>query len=212
MRAEPAAGPVLHSIYMMRVLTTSNENKMSDDGRERASLGVGMLKSSQEWSVQRSAVRSIAWLGLFWLHRKTNWLRLTAWNTNRNIAASIYRPEGPPEHTMLLEEFCGRGHRARGVCPTATGTLNQHVTRHRNIRSCIGQNSDDSSKGRIRDSQGVPGGIVEVEDQARRATRQKQCGQKQKWGVAHRPNENKMSDGGRERASLGVEVWKSSQK
>jgi hypothetical protein len=28
----------------------------------------------------------------------------------------------------------------------------------------------------------------------------------------HRPNENKMSDGGRERASLGVEVWKSSSK
>ena len=26
-----------------------------------------------------------------------------------------------------------------------------------------------------------------------------------------RPNENKMSDGGRERASLGVEVWKSSE-
>ncbi len=26
----------------------------------------------------------------------------------------------------------------------------------------------------------------------------------------HRPNENKMSDGGRERASLGVEVWKPS--
>src|SRR5207244_289283 len=28
----------------------------------------------------------------------------------------------------------------------------------------------------------------------------------------HRPNENKMSDGGRERALLGVEVWKSCQK
>jgi len=27
----------------------------------------------------------------------------------------------------------------------------------------------------------------------------------------HRPNENKMSDGGRDRASLGVEVWNSSQ-
>src|ERR1700732_3470958 len=26
------------------------------------------------------------------------------------------------------------------------------------------------------------------------------------------PNENKMSDGGRERASIGVEAWKSSQK
>jgi hypothetical protein len=28
----------------------------------------------------------------------------------------------------------------------------------------------------------------------------------------HRSNENKMSDGGRGRPSLGVEVWKSSQK
>jgi hypothetical protein len=29
---------------------------------------------------------------------------------------------------------------------------------------------------------------------------------------AHRPNENKMSDGGRGRVSLGVEAWKSFQK
>ena len=35
---------------------------MSDGGRERASLGVEVLKSSQKWSVKRSAVRSIAWL------------------------------------------------------------------------------------------------------------------------------------------------------
>src|SRR5438067_11336778 len=41
-----------------------NENKMSDDGRDRASLGVKVWKSSQKWSVRRSAVRSIAWLGL----------------------------------------------------------------------------------------------------------------------------------------------------
>ncbi len=41
-----------------------NENKMSDGGRARASLGVGVWKSSQKWSVQRSAVRSIAWLGV----------------------------------------------------------------------------------------------------------------------------------------------------
>jgi hypothetical protein len=40
----------------------SNENKMSDGGRERATLGVKVWKSSQKWSVQRSAVRSIAWL------------------------------------------------------------------------------------------------------------------------------------------------------
>jgi hypothetical protein len=45
---------------------------MSDGGRERASLGVEVWKSSQRWSVKRSAsllanpfgVRSIAWIGL----------------------------------------------------------------------------------------------------------------------------------------------------
>ena len=43
---------------------TPNENKMSDGGRGRVSLGVKVWKSSQKRSVQRSAVRSIAWLGL----------------------------------------------------------------------------------------------------------------------------------------------------
>ena len=37
---------------------------MSDGGRKRASLEVKVWKSSQKWSVRRSAVRSIAWLGL----------------------------------------------------------------------------------------------------------------------------------------------------
>ena len=41
-----------------------NENKMIDGGQERAPLGVKVWKSSQKWSVLRSAVRSIAWLGL----------------------------------------------------------------------------------------------------------------------------------------------------
>ena len=45
-----------------RGMTTSNENKMSDGGRGRASLGVEVVKSSQNWSAQRSGVRSIAWL------------------------------------------------------------------------------------------------------------------------------------------------------
>jgi hypothetical protein len=35
---------------------------MSDGGRERLSLGTEVWKSSQKRSVQRSAVRSIAWL------------------------------------------------------------------------------------------------------------------------------------------------------
>jgi len=43
---------------------------MSDGGRERASLVIKVSKSSQKWSVRRSAVRSIAWLGLLaWLRR-----------------------------------------------------------------------------------------------------------------------------------------------
>jgi len=33
----------------------SNKTKMSDGGRERASLGVEVWNSSQKWSVQRSA-------------------------------------------------------------------------------------------------------------------------------------------------------------
>src|SRR4051812_46244634 len=39
---------------------TPNENKMSDGGRDRASLGVVVRKSSRKGSAQRSAVRSIA--------------------------------------------------------------------------------------------------------------------------------------------------------
>ena len=44
--------------------SASNENKMSDGGRGRALLGVEGWNSSQKWVVQRSAVRSIAWLGM----------------------------------------------------------------------------------------------------------------------------------------------------
>ena len=40
--------------------SASNENKMSDGGRDRASFGLGVWESSQKWSAQRSAVRFIA--------------------------------------------------------------------------------------------------------------------------------------------------------
>jgi hypothetical protein len=46
-----------------RCLLSSNENKMSDGGSGRAPLAVEIAKPSQKWSAQRSAVRSIAWLG-----------------------------------------------------------------------------------------------------------------------------------------------------
>jgi hypothetical protein len=48
---------------------------MSDGGRLRALLGVGVRKSSQKWSVERSAVRSIAWLDLIVLVR----VKVTQW-------------------------------------------------------------------------------------------------------------------------------------
>ena len=48
--------------YSLGTGHTPNENKMSDGGRGRVSLGVEVWKSSQKWRVQRSAVRSIAWL------------------------------------------------------------------------------------------------------------------------------------------------------
>ena len=53
------------SLFCVRskLLHRPNENKMSDGGRGRASLGVEVWRSSQKWSVQRSVVRSIDWLG-----------------------------------------------------------------------------------------------------------------------------------------------------
>jgi hypothetical protein len=50
---------------------------MSDGGRERASLGMKIWKSFQKWGVQRSAVRSIAWLGLV-AHADLLFIRLPA--------------------------------------------------------------------------------------------------------------------------------------
>ena len=62
------------AISIIGTAKPSNENKMSDGGRERASLGVEMWKSSQKLIAQRSDVRSIAWLGLFgkWLNFKSH--------------------------------------------------------------------------------------------------------------------------------------------
>jgi hypothetical protein len=52
---------------------------MSDGGRGRALLGVKVWKSSQKWIGPRSAVRSIAWLGL-WVFSQ-----LMLWNEDKRI-------------------------------------------------------------------------------------------------------------------------------
>jgi hypothetical protein len=80
--------------------SSSNENKMSDGGRGRASLGVKVWKSSQKWSVQRSAVRSIAWLG----HYGENCIKCgpkpaaKATARKRSPQQSIFRPVEFPFH------------------------------------------------------------------------------------------------------------------
>src|SRR5215212_1156856 len=75
---------------------------MSDGGRERASLGLNVWKSSQKWGAQRSAVRSIAWLG--------------AW---REFVVIRPMPIGDrlETHTATAEIFA-----KISLCPTATWT------------------------------------------------------------------------------------------
>ena len=55
--------PMKHTTPFMIRAVTFNENKMSDGGRERGLLGVEVWKPSQNEDTERSAVRSIAWLG-----------------------------------------------------------------------------------------------------------------------------------------------------
>lgn len=62
-----------------RPASRSNENKMSDGGRKRTLLGVGVEKSSQKWSAQRSGVRSIVWLGSFQSEEREQ-PRFRVWN------------------------------------------------------------------------------------------------------------------------------------
>src|SRR6202043_501998 len=74
---------------------SSNENKMSDGGRERVPLGMELSKSSQNLIAQRSAVRSIAWLGLFdmtW-RKDDEWFvsALVSWPQPIN-EADLHRP------------------------------------------------------------------------------------------------------------------------
>src|SRR5438874_2516830 len=65
---------------------SSNENKISDSARGRASLAVLVWKSSQKWSAQRSAVRSIAWLDVW--RRKPHFRLFSSLNSMRTFERS----------------------------------------------------------------------------------------------------------------------------
>ena len=83
------------------VPSASNENKMSDGGRDRVSLGVEVLKSSQKWSAQRSGVRSIAWLD-GWGECSISELQRLADNVDQLIVEQ--KPKMAASTEMLLGE------------------------------------------------------------------------------------------------------------
>src|SRR4051812_23462802 len=82
--------PILSILRFLVPLASlrSNETKMSDGGRGRASIAVEVWKSSQKWSVRRSAVRSIALLGGLCCTR--------VWLTNPGIFGRI-SPSAPTD-------------------------------------------------------------------------------------------------------------------
>src|SRR5438046_3067989 len=82
----------------------SNENKMSDGGRWRASLELEMSTSSQKWSERRSAVRSIAWLG----RRESMSLAMCEKRLQLAILLSLYRHVAAGGKAVLRAEDVSR--------------------------------------------------------------------------------------------------------
>ena len=76
-----------------------NENKMSDRGRGRASLGVEVWKSSQKRSGRRSAVRSIVWLGV-WDGSSLAKFIASPWSASPIIRRKVYGGFSP---TSVIE-------------------------------------------------------------------------------------------------------------
>ncbi|MEY2507814.1 MAG: hypothetical protein QOH01_2143, partial [Verrucomicrobiota bacterium] len=162
--------------------SSPNENKMSDGGRGRASLGVKMWKSFQKWSVQRSDVRSIAWLdgGRGFKVRVEQ-----SYHRHRNRPSTKCQKRSPQNAAASPKNAAA--HNATSQPIAMSGRIHQT-----NIKARIGPNTAPKTK-RTQNSNRSRGGS--------------------RFTVSAQPsNENKMSDGGRGRASIGVKLWKSYQK
>ena len=85
---------------------------MSDGGRERASLGVGVWRSSQKVNAQRSVVRSIAWLDVADSQTKCNTDDVWREGKKKSLEREEERPEGGDEVSATQR---GRAERAGGV-------------------------------------------------------------------------------------------------
>ncbi len=189
---------------------------MSDGGRERASIGVEVWKSSQKWSVQRSAVRSIAWLDLFALASPTlttpremngNCEFQSAMNLVGVFQIALYsRSKNPAKDTNL-------GASRRGVVGhylqfEANGLkVANAVLDTRKSATYVGRSntSDWGFTLRVRyAADDVQQGLLDEQPQI--------DGRKRRCGVGHRSNENKISHRWRERAwrrDVRLKSWES---
>ena len=160
---------------------------MSDGGRGRVSLGVEMWMSSQKWSVERSAVRSIAWLDLVAVVNDTTSnqpINLPSDKTGNEIEHHISNDaEGNDDNRINIEMIVaigGQQHKARGP-----------------------QDEFDVTEKRMTNMS-----CREKDD--RQESPQYGCGEQKslQWTRIHGSNENKMSDAHRERALTGMKVRK----
>ena len=199
---------------------------MSDGGRGRASLGVEVWKSSQKWRAQRSDVRSIAWLDVLGLFSTAQTESDGYANPSRSTMG-----EAPLTQSLLrrkLEHWIPRTPNDLDFADCAIGPethFEHHTAFHalpscfiRVIRACeieqVERNGKTGHRNRLNRRVIVPINSAityekrrQCDDRARRAcsARCKQRGKQHNCDARHTSNENKMSDGWRESASLRIE-------
>jgi hypothetical protein len=203
---------------------------MSDGGRDRASLGVEGWKSSQEWSVQRSAVRSIAWLGLIeWLKcmDERGKASLIGLKSERKAIRAVRRKK---EELARDKNVAVRAHRELKKLVVLVLFLEPCLTRKLSLHmpkrpKCDGERTLAEIKRALRgeavrtDMQltsetrtvGEAPKLAQLKRGITRIRGERNSVLRIYGSVAHRPNENKLSDRWRERTVPQISVSKSSR-
>jgi hypothetical protein len=172
------------------MVTASNENKMSDGGRDRASLGIEVWKSCQSG---RTAVRRS-------LHRMVRpGEELIPRVVEQTVPAGWVKAK-QPRRTMTKATIPAMVERCSDLdCQYSSGRTEAESP----SAECCPSSSRDALRPRRSKAQRRSTNTESRAECKRRYSKRSACG--------ITSNENKMSDGGRERASLGVAVWKSFQ-
>ena len=109
---------------------------MSDGGRGRAALGVEVWKSSQKWRVQRSAVRSIAWLDAGVASRckvaQGKWLRRKRVSAEVRFGENRACTDGRSADEIEVRGIAVACNLLDLKCALATGIVGDINMRHRN--------------------------------------------------------------------------------